>query len=199
MSRSESNKNAEEFNFKPSMSNDSNKNAEEFEYPMSSDSNKNSEEFEKIRKMRDDPFFEDFFLKKSEKDEDDDDDDPRKEFSGFSKTDFHEEKDPLKMSESPKMNYPEVFHHIKEKSEEIRRNYENSNFLSDYGSGDRPMSEVKVLRYLKMFGLKSFCSNLVYFCLKNFVRIWFIFVKRFSFVSCLKVSLLSALNLFPST
>jgi hypothetical protein len=100
--------------------------------------------------MRDDPVFEEYFRDKSEKDEEDED---ANRPTGF-ETNFEcrDDQDPLRMSEKPNvMKYHEVLKQVKERTEEIRKNYENSNFLSDYGSPDRPMSEVKVSYFILGF------------------------------------------------
>jgi hypothetical protein len=121
--------------------------------------------------MRDDPVFEEYFRDKSEKDgEDDDDNRP----TGF-ETNFEcrDDQDPLRMSEKPNvMKYHEVLKQVKERTEEIRKNYDNSNFLSDYGSPDRPMSEVKV-SYL-------FTYRIFKFEILNFSNVCLVFLHIFS-------------------
>ena len=68
-------------------------------------------------------------------------------FRGFRA--FRDDGDPLRAREAPpRTPLSEMAKQVRNKTDSIRQNWNDAQFLSDYGRPDRPSSEVKVITFL---------------------------------------------------
>jgi len=61
---------------------------------------------------------------------------------------FKLDEDPLHTKSNSSFNYGHMFQNARQKTEEIKKNWDEAQFLADYGRPDRPMAVVKVCDFL---------------------------------------------------